>query len=60
MSNTTLNDYSYIFLYYQNNKISAIDTTKLRDIFKTKKAEIEITEKEKVKKSRIKIILIPL
>ena len=44
-----LYDYSRIFIYYQNNKISENDTAKLRDIFKTKKAKIEVTEKEKEK-----------
>ena len=44
-----LYDYSKIFIYYENNKISANDNTKLRDIFKTKKVKIEITEKEKMK-----------
>ena len=42
-------DYSHIFIYYQNNKITTNDNTKLKDIFKTKKAKIEITEKEKIK-----------
>ena len=43
-------DYSQIFIYYQNNKISIDDNTKLKEIFKAKKVKIEVTEKEKNKK----------
>ena len=42
-------DYGHLFLYYQNNKITSGDNTKLKEIFKTKKAKIEVTEKEKTK-----------
>ena len=42
-------DYSHIFIYYQNNKISSDDNTKLKEIFKAKKVKIEVTEKEKIK-----------
>ena len=41
-------DFSHLFIYYKNNKITSNDSTKLKEIFKTKKAKIEITEKEKV------------
>ena len=40
-------DYSHIFIYYKNNKITSNDNTKLKEIFKSKKEKIEITEKEK-------------
>ena len=40
-------DYSHIFIYYKNNKITSNDNTKLKEIFKSKKVKIEITEKEK-------------
>ena len=40
-------DYNNLFIYYKNNKIVSDDNTKLKEIFKTKKAKIEITEKEK-------------
>ena len=40
-------DYSHIFIYYKNNKIISNDNTKLKEIFKSKKEKIEITEKEK-------------
>ena len=42
-------DYSHIFIYYQNDKISSDDNTKLKEIFKAKKVKIEVTEKEKIK-----------
>ena len=40
-------DYNNVFIYYQNNKIASDDNTKLKEIFKTKKVKIEISEKEK-------------
>ena len=42
-------DYSHLFIYYKNNKITFDDNTKIKEIFKTKKPKIEITEKEKEK-----------
>ena len=42
-------DYNHLFLYFQNNKIASSDNTKLKEIFKTKKVKIEVTEKEKTK-----------
>ena len=42
-------DYSHLFIYYKNNKITYDDNTKIKEIFKTKKPKIEITEKEKEK-----------
>ena len=40
-------DLTHLFIYYKNSKITSNDNTKLKEIFKTKKAKIEITEKEK-------------
>ena len=40
-------DFSHIFIYYRNKKITSNDNTKIKDIFKTKKAMIEVTDKEK-------------
>ena len=42
-------DLSHIFIYYKNSKISSNDDTKIKDIFKAKKAVIEVTDKEKIK-----------
>ena len=42
-------DLSHIFIYYKNSKISSNDNTKIKDIFKAKKAVIEVTDKEKIK-----------